>query len=82
MIPDERLKELMHEASRSGAREALHEIGLSHEGAALDVHELKTLLSSWRSVRMTVATTVTRIITTAILSLIALGVWSYMKDKG
>jgi deoxyxylulose-5-phosphate synthase len=81
MIPDARLKELLHEASRNGAREALHEIGLSYEGAAIDVHELKTLLSSWRAVRQTVQTTITRVVTTAILGLIALGVWTYMKDK-
>jgi deoxyxylulose-5-phosphate synthase len=81
MIPDDRLKELMHEASRSGAREALKEIGLSYEGAALDVHELKNLLTSWRSVRQTVQTTITRVLTTAILGLIALGAYSYMKDK-
>jgi deoxyxylulose-5-phosphate synthase len=82
MIPDARLKELMHEASRSGAREALHEIGLSYEGAAIDVHELKTLLTSWRAAKQTVQTTITRVITTAILGLLVLGAYTWFKDKG
>jgi 2-iminoacetate synthase ThiH len=74
MTPQE-LEEIIDRAAKRGAAEALHDIGLHDENAIHDIHELRTLLDSWRSTKRTVGNTITRFATMAILGALAASTW-------
>lgn len=48
---DENLQGLLEQASETGAHRALAHLGLSDEGAAKDMNELRELLSAWRDAK-------------------------------
>lgn len=75
------LKALLDEAAERGAEAALKKIGLHDEHAGRDIQEVRDLLYSWRETKKTIAHTIAKVITTAILSIIALGTWQYMDTK-
>lgn len=68
--PDQ-IEEMLERAAERGARRALKDVGLSDEDAIHDMHEIRDLLDSWRSVKKTVGHTVIKFITVAILGGIA-----------
>ena len=70
-------RELLEAAAEAGARKALCDVGLSDDEAVHDMHELRTLLDSWRSVKRNVGETTTRFLTLAILTAIAM--WAGLK---
>jgi hypothetical protein len=76
MTPEE-LDILMERAAEQGAERALSKIGLHDEKAGQDIREVRDLLESWRDTKKTIAQTVAKIITTAILTLVAIGSYSY-----
>lgn len=80
MSPDE-LDMLLEKASERGAESALRKIGLHDEQAGKDIHEVRSLLESWRETKKTVANTIAKIITTGILTLLAIGSWQYWGQK-
>tara|TARA_B100000749_G_C18393639_1_gene451420 strand:+ start:554 stop:820 length:267 start_codon:yes stop_codon:yes gene_type:complete len=75
-LTDEGLRKLVEEATAKGARAALKEIGLSDKNAGQDVRELRNLLDAWRGAKKTMGQTVVRMITTAILVILAVGVYA------
>lgn len=75
------LKALLDEAAERGAEAALRKIGLHDEQAGRDIQEVRDLLYTWRETKKTIGETIAKIITTGILSLIALGTWHYMDTK-
>ena len=79
-MTDAELELLIDRAAKKGAQEALRSIGLHDEDAIHDVRELRQLLDSWRDAKRTVTTTVTKVLTVAFLSMLAIG--AYIKWGG
>ena len=75
MMTEQELELLIHKAAQEGAKEALKEVGLSDEEAYDDVKELRSLLDSWRATKTTVGQTIARMITTALLTALAVGIY-------
>lgn len=78
---DEEVRRLITEAAERGAKKALREIGLHDEHALDDVREIRGLLDAWRETKRTVGQTVARLLTTAILTALAAGIWMNWGDK-
>jgi hypothetical protein len=76
MSPED-LDILLEKASERGAESALKKIGLHDENAGKDIHEVRSLLESWRDTKKTIQQTIARIITTGILAILAIGSWHY-----
>jgi len=74
-MTDAELELMLERAAKRGAAEALHDIGLQDENAIHDIHELRTLLDSWRSTKRTVGSTITKFITVGILGVLAGAAW-------
>jgi len=74
-MTDEELELRMERAAKKGAAEALHDIGLQDDNAIYDIHELRSLLDSWRSTKKTIGSTITRFATMAILGALAASAW-------
>ena len=80
-MTEQEIELLIQRAAEEGAKQALREVGLNDENAFSDVRELRGLLDSWRDTKRTVWQTVTRVLTTVVLSLIAAGIWFNYGDK-
>lgn len=65
------LRQLLEEAAEAGAKRALADVGLHDDDAIYDVHELRTLLDSWRETKTAIGQTVVRVMTVTILASIA-----------
>jgi 2-iminoacetate synthase ThiH len=78
---DDEVRRLINEAAERGAKKALREIGLHDEYALDDLREIRGLLDAWRETKRTVGQTVARLLTTAILTALAAGVWMNWGDK-
>jgi len=74
-MDEQELENIINKAAQKGAKEALKEIGLSDKEAYDDVKELRGLLEAWRVTKVTVGQTVTRMITTALLTALAVGIY-------
>ncbi len=74
-MTEKELEEIIRQAAHEGAVQALREVGLSDEEAYDDVKELRGLLDAWRATKITVGQTVARIITTAVLTALAVGIY-------
>ena len=66
--------ELLTRAAERGAERCLAHLGLENGHAARDIRELRDLLGAWRIARTTAWQTVIRVSTTALLSVIVVGV--------
>ena len=75
MMTEQELELLIHKAAQEGAKEALKEVGLSDVEAYDDVKELRSLLDSWRATKTTVGQTIARMVTTALLTALAVGIY-------
>ena len=74
-MTEQELELLIHKAAQQGAKQALKEVGLSDEEAYDDVKELRSLLDSWRATKTTVGQTIARMVTTALLTALAVGIY-------
>ena len=74
-MTDEQLQVIIAQAAERGAQRALQRVGLSDEDAGKDIHDLRDLIDGWRSMKKTVGTTITKMITTALLAALAMGAW-------
>ena len=72
------LEEMLDNAARRGAKEALRSIGLLDDDAARDIIEMRSLLEAWRDTRKSVWSTVVKLATVALLTFIAGAVWMTM----
>lgn len=61
-------------AAKQAVDETLRRLNLSDDSSGQDVHDLRELLSSWRSAKRTMWTTVVRSMTLFALGMLALGV--------
>ena len=75
MMTDEELEVIIQHAAQEGAKQALKEIGLSDQDAYDDVKELRSLLDTWRITKQTVGQTIAKIVTTALLTALAVGIY-------
>ena len=75
MMTEQELESLIHKAAQEGAKQALKEVGLSDEEAYDDVKELRSILDSWRDTKTTVGQTIARMVTTALLTALAVGIY-------
>ena len=77
LTPDD-LEEMLDNAARRCAKEALRSIGLLDDDAARDIIEMRSLLEAWRDTRKSVWSTVVKLATVALLTFIAGAVWMTM----
>jgi hypothetical protein len=77
LIPED-LEEMLDNAARRGAKEALRSIGLLDDDAARDIIEMRSLLEAWRDTRKSVWSTIVKVTTVALLTFIAGAVWMTM----
>ena len=74
-MDDKQLEIIILAAAHEGAKQALKDIGLSDEEAYDDVKELRGLLDSWRATKATVGHTIARMVTTALLTALVVGIY-------
>jgi len=74
-ITHDELEDMLDRAARRGAKEALRSIGLLDDDAHKDITEMRSLLEAWRDTRKSIWSTVTRLVTVAVLTFIAGAVW-------
>jgi len=77
-LTSEQLEDMLDNAARRGAKEALRSIGLLDDDAARDIIEMRSLLEAWRDTRKSVWSTVVKVTTVALLTFIAGAVWMTM----
>ena len=77
LTPDD-LEEMLDNAARRGAKEALRSIGLLDDDAARDIIEMRSLLEAWRDTRKSVWSTIVKLATVELLTFIAGAVWMTM----
>ena len=77
-LTPEDLEEILDNAARRGAKEALRSIGLLDDDAAKDIIEMRSLLEAWRDTRKSVWSTIVKVTTVALLTFIAGAVWMTM----
>jgi len=80
-MTEQELELLLDRAAKRGAQEALKSIGLSDENAYQDMKEVRNLLDAWRATKQTVGQTIARVLTTALLTALAAGIWMNWGDK-
>jgi len=66
---------MLDRAAERGAQQALASIGLHDDDAQADINDLRSLIDAWRSTRKTMAQTVVKAVTMAVLFFIAAAVW-------
>ena len=77
-LTPEDLEEMLDNAARRGAKEALRSIGLLDDDAARDIIEMRSLLEAWRDTRKSVWSTIVKVTTVALLTFIAGAEWMTM----
>lgn len=70
-MTEQELELMLNRAAKKGAKQALDELGF-HEPE--EVREIRSLLDSWRSIKSTILHTTVRVMTTAVLAAITVGV--------
>jgi len=81
-MPADDFEAMLARAAEQGARRALADVGLDGPEAAIDIHDLRTLLESLRMARRTVWQTVVRVLTTGLLLALIAGVAVKLKLFG
>ena len=77
-LSPEELEEMLDNAARRGAKQALRSIGLLDDDAQRDIIEMRSLLEAWRDTRKSFWSTVVKLTTVALLTFIAGAVWMTM----
>ena len=77
-LSPEELEEMLDNAARRGAKEALRSIGLLDDDAAKDIIEMRNLIEAWRDTRKSIRSTIVRMTTVGVLTFIAGAVWMTM----
>ena len=82
-MTDEEIKAIARQAAQEAVDHTLRRLNLSDEDSGQDLHDLRELLSSWRSAKRTMWTTLVRSVTLFVLGMIALGVvMQFRKNLG
>ena len=77
-LSPEEIEDMLDRAARRGAKEALRSIGLLDDDAHKDITEMRSLLEAWRDTRRSIWSTITKLVTVAVLTFIAGAVWMTM----
>ena len=77
-LSPEELEEMLDNAARCGAKEALRSIGLLDDDAAKDIIEMRNLIEAWRDTRKSIRSTIVKMTTVGVLTFIAGAVWMTM----
>jgi len=77
-LTPEELEEMLDNAARRGAKEALRSIGLLDDDAQKDIIEMRSLIEAWRDTRKSIRSTVVKLATVGILTFMAGAVWMTM----
>ena len=77
-LSPEELEDMLDRAARRGAKEALRSIGLLDDDAHKDIAEMRSLIEAWRDTRKSIWSTITKLVTVAVLTFIAGAVWMTM----
>lgn len=72
-MTDDEIKAIAQKAATEAVEETLRRLNLNDDNSGQDVHDLRELLSSWRSAKRTIGTTITRSVTLFVLGMLALG---------
>jgi hypothetical protein len=72
-VTDAEIAEIAERVAKKAVDETLRRLYLNDDDSGKDVHDLRELLSSWRSAKKTIGTTVTRSVTLFVLGMLALG---------
>ncbi len=81
-MPDTEFEAMLTRAAQKGARQALNDVGLDGETAALDIRDLRSLLDCVRFVRRTAVQTTVHLITTGLILAMLAGVALKLKLFG
>lgn len=82
-MTEEEIATIAKNAATQAVEETLRRLNLNDDESGQDVHDLRELLSSWRSAKRTMWTTVVRSFTLFALGAIALGVvMQFRKNLG
>jgi hypothetical protein len=81
-LPAAGFEALLEPAAETGARRALHEVGLDGQNAAEDIRDLRSLLAGFRLAKQTAVQTTVRLITTGILLALMAGIAIKLKMLG
>ncbi|MGB5950245.1 MAG: DUF6127 family protein [Parvibaculum sp.] len=81
-LPNDEFEALLERAAATGARRALHEVGLDGQHAAEDIRDLRSLLAGFRLARQTAVQTAVRLITTGVLLALMAGIAIKLKLFG
>jgi hypothetical protein len=81
-LPAADFETLLERAAETGARRALHEVGLDGLDAAEDVRDLRSLLAGFRLAKQTAVQTTVRLITTGVLLALMAGIAIKLKLFG
>lgn len=79
-LTTEELEALLAKIAKRAARDALEELGLSHETAAEDMREIKGLLDAWRDTKRSFWKSVRTMIGHAAAVAVLAGLALYAKD--
>ena len=82
VMPEAEFEQLLERAAETGARRALHEVGLDGDDAADDIRDLRSLLGCMRLAKRTAVQTVVRLITTGLLLALMAGIAIKLKLFG
>jgi len=72
-VTDAEIAAIAEKVAKQAVDETLRRLNLNDDDSGQDVHDLRELLSSWRSAKKTIGTTVTRSVTLFVLGMLALG---------
>jgi len=81
ILSDTELDALLEQAAERGARRALERLGLHDDEAGKDIHDLRTLIDSWRDAKRTVAKAFIQWFTIGLLGLLTVGMWMQFGGK-
>ena len=82
VMPEAEFEQLLERAAETGARRALHEVGLDGDDAADDIRDLRSLLGCMRLAKRTAVQTAVRLITTGLLLALMAGIAIKLKLFG
>ena len=77
----EELESMLDRAAKRGAKTVLAELGLKDESAEADIREIRGLLETWRSTRLSIWNTFVKITTVAVFGFIATAIWMQLGNK-
>lgn len=80
-LTPEELEDMLDRAAKRGAKAVLSELGLHDEEAPNDIREVRSLLKTWQSTRLSIWNTFVKITTVAVFGFVATAIWMQFGDK-